>query len=245
MVASIDTLLRLVPDSPQTVLTHLTSHPQLASTSDSNGYSLLHAASSYNQLPLLRTLVNTYHVSPNIPDGEGDTPLFFAETLEAAKCLVEELNADFTIKNAEGITAETNALASDEGAGEWALVAGYLKGLRTGENAQGTTAQVLVNGNLGQASAAQQSSGDNGGANDIHPPPPLPRNVRINMGTMHDESQAEGDAPDPEFRRRIEELAARDDFQTELGQRELKNLVTEAVGGLAADNGERNVRRRL
>jgi len=65
------------------------------------------------------------------------------------------------------------------------------------------------------------------------------------MGTMHDESQAEGDAPDPEFRRRIEELAARDDFQTELGQRELKNLVTEAVGGLAADNGERNVRRRL
>ncbi len=42
----------------------------------------------------------------------------------------------------------------------------------------------------------------------------------------------------------LEELAAREDFQGEEGQRELRSLVTEAVGGLAADANARDVRRR-
>jgi hypothetical protein len=54
-----------------------------------------------------------------------------------------------------------------------------------------------------------------------------------------------GDAPDPEFRRRIEELAARDDFQTEEGQRQLRELVTEVVSGMTSEQTDRSVRRRV
>ena len=54
-----------------------------------------------------------------------------------------------------------------------------------------------------------------------------------------------GDAPDPEFRRMIEELAAREDFQSEEGQRQLRELVTQAVMGMGTGDADRSVRRRV
>lgn len=40
----------------------------------------------------------------NIEDNEGDTPLFVAETVETARCLVEELGADINHQNDVGLT---------------------------------------------------------------------------------------------------------------------------------------------
>ena len=54
-----------------------------------------------------------------------------------------------------------------------------------------------------------------------------------------------GGEPDPEFRRRIEELASRDDFQGDEGQRELRSLVSDAVSGLTSEGQGPAVRRRM
>jgi len=166
-----------------------------------------------------------YNVSIDIQDSEGETPLFAAETLDTARCLVEELDADVTLRNDEGVSAVDNAMANVEDGAEWALVADYLR-----------TREGLVALGAPEAGA-------------VRVPPPLPPNVRINVGTMvqeeDDMSGEDAGRPDPEFRRRIEELAARDDFQTEEGQAELRRLVAEAVGGLASEGSERDVRRRL
>lgn len=233
---TISTLLRLVPDSPTSVLNALTSHPDLASSADHNGYTLLHAAASYNQLDLLRTLVNTYNCNVNIADDEWETPLFAAETLEAAKCLVEELDADVGVVNGEGVDALESARANVEDGGEWVQVVEYLAGVIERRAQNGTSNGV--NG------AVQSNSNTNGTAFG-HAPPPLPDGVRITgmRQVAESEQEDEGQAPDPEFRRRIEELAAREDFQSAAGQRELKTLVEDAIGGLRS-TGERDVRRR-
>jgi len=120
--AAIDILLNLVPDNPTTVLTHLSNQPNLASARDNHGYSLLHAASSYNQIPLLRELIQTYNVSPNITDEDNETPLFAAENVEVAQVLLE-LGADIGWRNAEGVTAEEKI----ESEGEFLLVAAFLR----------------------------------------------------------------------------------------------------------------------
>ncbi|KAF2182144.1 hypothetical protein K469DRAFT_586878 [Zopfia rhizophila CBS 207.26] len=216
---TIDLLLNLIDTRPNSILTSLAQHPHLASASDSHGYSLIHAAVSYNQLQVLRELIQKYNVNVNLLDEDGETPLFAAENTEVARCLVEELGADWRVRNSEGKTAEEK-IAEEEG--EANEVYQYLKSLWTG------------------------GSSANGGAaetTEVHPPPPLPDGVKINVGTM--EEDAAGEAPDPEFRRRIEELAAREDFQTEQGQRELRELVTEAVTGLGAEQAGRSVRRRV
>jgi len=66
--------------------------PSLASKQDEHGYSLLHAAASYNHVSLLRALVNELNVDVNLKDEDGETCLFVVETVEVAKCLVEELH---------------------------------------------------------------------------------------------------------------------------------------------------------
>jgi hypothetical protein len=222
----IDILLNLVPDSPQTVLSHLANAQNLASARDAHGYSLLHAASSYNQIPLLRTLIQTYNVSPNIIDEDNETPLFAAENVDVAKALLE-LGADAGWKNAEGFTAAMKI----EGEGEFPLVAQYLKEHTTSSSSNPTSTSTITDSNELEGILPH--------------PPPLPNGVQVNIGTMEEPEDAA--APDPEFRRRIEELAARDDFQGEEGQRQLRELVTEAVTGMRAGEGEedgRDARRR-
>jgi len=228
MPSQIDTLLRLVSDNPQHVLTHLASHPEIASTADFSGYTLAHAASSYSQLDLLRTLVRTYDVSVNINDSDGETPLFAAETLATAKCLVEELGADVNVRNQEGVSAAENARENEEDGSGWAEVATYLEEKSGGNGEAGVSlSDVLDTDNT-----------------DMHAPPPLPPNVKINMGTMQEAPLDGEEGPDPEIRRRIEELAAREDFQTEEGQKELHDLIAQVVGGMSEENG-REVRRRI
>jgi hypothetical protein len=215
---TIDLLLNLIDTRPQAILASLAQHPQLASARDAHGYSLVHAAASYNQLDVLRELVQKYSADVNILDEDGETPLFACEKAEVAKCLVEELGADTSIRNEDGNTAEEK-IAEDES--EAHEVFQYLKSLRTG-------ARRLSAGEVETA--------------DVHPPPPLPDGLNIEMGTMSEE--AAGDAPDPEIRRRIEELAARPDYESEEVQRQLRELVSDVVSGMGGEDG-RSVRRRV
>ncbi|KAL9086386.1 MAG: hypothetical protein Q9165_007172 [Trypethelium subeluteriae] len=233
----IDLLLNLVPDSPQAVLTSLSQHPSLASKKDNAGYSLLHAAISYSKLDVARALVHAYNVDPDIIDNDEETCLFGAEDVEAAKCAVEELGTSVGwLNHGERKTAEEKI----EEDGEFLDVAAYLKSVR----ARSAHDDLASNGES-EPSNGRVTSGtviaESG--SEVHPPPPLPQGVKINIGTMEENAEETGEA-DPEFKRRIEELAARDDFQSGEGQRELRNLITDAVSGLARDSNTRNTRPR-
>jgi len=177
----------------------------------------MHAAASYNHLDLLRALVNELHVNVDLKDEDGETAIFVAETTECAKVLVEELHADITIRGIEGQTPREK-IAEE---GDFPEVAVYL---RMKELEAGLTG---VNG-------VQDSA-----TNSTHPPP-LPEGVQVNLGAMAPEEA--GEVADPEFRRRIEELASREDFQGEEGQRQLRALIEEALRGEVGQ--DRNVRSR-
>ncbi|RDL42282.1 Ankyrin repeat-containing protein [Venustampulla echinocandica] len=209
----------LAADNSPSLLPLLRSDPSLASAQDEHGYSLLHAACSYNHLDLLRSLVNEFHVNVNLVDEDGDTALFVAETLDCAKILVEELHADISIRNIDGKTAR-ETIAEDD---DFPQVAVYLrvKELEAGiPQTNGVAGPPVTNGQ--------------------GPPPLVPEGMNIQFGEMVPEEEL-GEVVDPEFRRRIEELAARDDFQGEEGQRQLRELVTEVLRGEVT---ERDVRRR-
>ena len=215
---TIDLLLNLIDTRPQSILTSLAQYPHLASARDAHGYSLVHAAASYNQLSVLRDLVQKYNADVNILDEDGETPLFATEKVDVAKCLVEELGADSSIRNSEGQTAE-DKIGEEEG--EAHEVYQYLRSRRTGT--EPAPAGVI------------ETEG-------VHPPPPLPEGVKVNMGTMEEDA---AEAPDPEIRRRIEELAAREDYDSEEVQRQLRELVQDVVTGIGADDAGRSVRRRI
>lgn len=209
----------LAADNPSAVLSHLRSDSSRASNQDEHGYSLLHAAASYGHIELLRALVQEFHVDPNLTDEDNETCLFVAEQLDIAKCLVEELGVDAKHKNDEGFTAQEMI----ENEGSFMDIAAYL-GEVTGNTRSEAQLQAL---------------------RDVHPPPPLPHNISVNLGTMSQQDMdGEAGEVDPEFRRRIAELAAREDFHTEAGQNQLRALVTDALRGVGAQTEDRDVRRR-
>ena len=209
----------LAADNAPQLLPLLRSNPSLASGQDDHGYSLMHAAASYNHLDLLRALVNEFHVNVDLRDEDGETALFVAETMDCAKVLVEELHGDITVRGHEGKTARERI----EDDGDFPEVAVYLR-----------IKELEASG--AEINGVDERSTTNG----IHRPPPVPEGISVDIGTMVPEDA--GEVVDPEFRRRIEELAARDDFQGEEGQRELRELITEAIRGEVGQ--EREVRRR-
>ena len=210
----------LAADNNPQLLSLLRSDRSLAASQDAHGYSLPHAAASYNHLDLLRTFVDEFHVDVNIKDEDGETPLFVVETVEAAQCLLEELKADPTIRNAEGMTAEEKIRAE----GDNVTIADFLRESRI----------RIIPGTAG-VSEQPQSNGDR--------LPPLPPNVKMQLGSLVDEeSLGDGAEVDPEFRQRIEELATREDFRGEESQQQLRELITDAIRGTGT--GDREVRRR-
>ncbi|CAK7272337.1 hypothetical protein SEPCBS119000_005071 [Sporothrix epigloea] len=238
----------MAADNSPALLPLLRANPDLASQQDDHGYSLIHAAASYNHLDLLRALVQELKVPVDLRDEDSETALFVVETVESARCLVEELGLDPTLTGDDGLTAAEKIA----GEAEFPEVAEYLVGL---QSVLVAAEDVLVEGVL----------------------PPPPEGLRVTMGTMtaaptaedtehstgassNSHSGAEGSSegavaaavsdedalgglPDPELRRRIEALAARPDFHTAQGQAELRQLVEDAL--LGQDLGEeRNVRPR-
>ncbi|CUS08337.1 unnamed protein product [Tuber aestivum] len=205
----------------QSVGHFLSQDPTCVNSKDENGYTPIHAAVSYNHIPLLRSLVRTHGGDVNVQDSEGDTPLFVAETVEVARVLVEELGADVGHRNGLGLTA-ADTIEED---GQFPLVAAYLCGLGAVE-----------------ATAGEDGEGVEGRATTYPKPPP---GISVDLSAAEDASEALPPVDDA-LRRKIEELAAREDFNNEETQRELRGLVTQAVRDHVMDAGEeqRSVRPR-
>jgi uncharacterized protein len=209
----------LAADNSPALLPLLRQDPSIASKQDEHGYSLLHAAASYGHISLLQSLVNDFNVDVNLKDEDGETCLFVTESVAVATCLAEELHLDTSITNDDGLTA----VEKIEEEGDFLVVASYLRS-RLGGVTSGT--------------------GDITPLADQSHPPPLPANVTVDVGTLADQPlDGNNPEPDPEFKRRIEELAAKEDFHGEERQRELRALITDAVRGVTAE--ERETRRRL
>lgn len=210
----------LAADNPSAVLALLRSNPSIASNQDEHGYSLLHAAASYSHIDLLRALVKEFNVDVNLLDEDGETCLFVTENVDIAKCLIEELGVDYNIKNDEGLTAQ-ETIESD---GSFPELAAYIR---------------QVTGNSPSVPMDQS-------ADPLNPAPPLPPNLKVNLGTISEqEANAGTEDVDPEFKRRIDELAAREDFHSEDTQNELRQLVSDAIRGSDIDTQDREVRRRM
>ncbi|KAI8870613.1 ankyrin, partial [Ramicandelaber brevisporus] len=67
---------------------------------DSFGYTPVHAAASHGHPELLDYLLKK-GANPNVPDNDGDRPLHYCETEEAAQMLIAA-GADPTITNGDG-----------------------------------------------------------------------------------------------------------------------------------------------
>ncbi|KAI5808847.1 hypothetical protein DFH27DRAFT_242479 [Peziza echinospora] len=185
------------------VLAFIAIDPSAVNSLDENGYTPLHAAASYSHDSLLRKLVLEHGGNANIQDFDGETPLFVTEKVEIARLLVEELHADPNHRN------HANATAADviEEDGEFPLVAAYLRSVES-------KSQDASEGSTSGSSAPSFSH-------------PLPSGVSVSVASA--EELGEGLPVDEEFRRRIEELAARGDFDSEQSQQALRDLVAEAV----------------
>ncbi|KAJ5160473.1 uncharacterized protein N7482_007477 [Penicillium canariense] len=209
----------LACDNPSALLELLRANPGIASSQDEHGYSLLHAAASYGHVDLLRALVQEFHVDVNLLDEDGETCLFVAETTKIARCLVEDLGVDYNKTNDEGFKAYEKMEADDE----FPQVVAYLR------EVAGVPA----------AAAADPSAGP------LNAPPPIPGNMQVNIGTMSEEEASAGETEvDPEFKRRIDELAAREDFHSEATQEQLRALVMDAITGSSFETADRETRRR-
>ncbi|KAK0383081.1 hypothetical protein NLU13_8995 [Sarocladium strictum] len=204
----------LAADNHPDLLPLLRSNSGLASAQDEHGYSLIHAAASYGHLDLLRDLVKEFKVDVDLRDEDGETALFVVETPEAARVLVEELGANPNHLGAEGLTARQKI----EAEGDFPAVVTYLASLEHAQQDPAETAAAVMP--------------------EVIPPPP--EGMSVTVGTM-DETQDVPPEIDTAFRRRIEELAQREDFDTPAGQAELRRLVEDAVSGESLGE-ERRVR---
>ncbi|OAA39142.1 ankyrin repeat-containing protein [Metarhizium rileyi] len=187
----------LAADNSPLLLPLLRQNPSLAAAQDEHGYSLIHAAASYNHLHLLRTLVLEFYVDVNIKDEDDETALFVVETVEAAMVLVEELGIDAHHKGADGLTAREKI----ETEGDFCTVAAYLAGLET--NRPGKYVGAIANDVMTEA--IQRT----------------PQGMEIIFDTIDAAEQIPSDV-DPRFRRRIEDLAQRNDFHAPSGQADLR-----------------------
>lgn len=209
-------VLLLAADDPSRLLQVLQESPSLASSQDENGYSLLHAAASYNHLDLLRTLVTKYNLDVNMKDEDGETAIFVVETVDCARLLIEELHADTTIRGIDGKTALEKFIEENE----FPEVAVYL---RTKE----------LEGQDEQKESREVSD------QVLATPPSLPEGFCVNVGTMVPEDA--GEVVDLELKRKIEDLASRPDFEAESGQNALREIVKDAL----LISGERNTRPKI
>ncbi|KAI7823900.1 ankyrin repeat-containing domain protein [Kickxella alabastrina] len=83
----------------------------LVNAKDENGYTPMHAASSWKHLDLLKYLIDNGG-DVNITDSDGDTPLHICEDKECALLLLEHC-ADPSVENDEGMTPVHTTLENE------------------------------------------------------------------------------------------------------------------------------------
>ncbi|KAL2888525.1 Ankyrin repeat-containing protein P1E11.10 [Ceratocystis lukuohia] len=200
-------VLLLAADSPSEVVPLLQQNPALASVQDEYGYSLVHAAASYNHLDLLRSLISDFKVSVDILDEDGESALFVVETVETARVLLQELSANLYLRNSSGQTAREKIMAEEE----FPEVAEYLAKVEASQ----TPEQVLVASGIAAATNPAEL-------------PEIPKGLKVTMGTMDEDENGEAD---PTIRALIQELSQRPDFETPEVQAEVRQLVTRILAG--------------
>lgn len=203
----------LAADNSPELLPLLRGNSELASSQDEHGYSLVHAAASYNHLDLLRALIKEFKVDVDLKDEDNETALFVVETAEMAKALVEEFGADPLHTGDDGLTARQKI----EEEGDFPEVVAYLVTVESDRNIERTAANAIP---------------------ESIPPPP--EGMQIRIGTMDREEDIPTEV-DQEFRRRIDQLAQREDLDTPEGQAELRRVVEDALAGQGLGEG-RSVR---
>ena len=249
---TVDQLLNLVPEDPNAVLARLEEQPELASAQDSHGYNLFHAAASFSQANLLKSLVKDFGVPANILDEDGDTALFVVEDDKIADLLVRELGINVFHRNAKGLTAREFIEDEDD----FPAVVAWLRkaehefsrfDTNSAKSQLKEKSRVHNSPHRGKVNNHENLNGDDSTSPTAvmkteGPPPPLPPGVSVNLESVPESTL---DVPDPIFRHRIEQLASRDDFEGEESQKQLKKLVTDAVNGLTLDEVMKNdVKRR-
>jgi len=86
---------------------------QDVNSQDENGYTPLHAASSYGRMEVLNFLLSV-GADVNSRDSDGDQPLHVCETVEVAQVLLQS-GAQIAAKNSEGKTAAEVAFDDENG----------------------------------------------------------------------------------------------------------------------------------
>lgn len=181
------------------VESYLDSGDFTPNSKDPNGYTPIHAAASYGHIGLLKLLINRGG-NINIQDSEGDAPLHHVEDLKTAKVMVEELKADWKIKNNEGqIPAEY--IEEDD---EFPELARYLRSL-----------------------SHDQPQSANASGDEMLASLPAPGNIDGHQirYTMENEVPSQEDSIDDEERRKKIELI----LNSENPEEALRDLVRSAV----------------
>ena len=114
-----------------------------ANSRDPNGFTPIHAAASYGHINIIEYLINNGG-DINIQDNDGDTPLHHCENLEIIKLLINKYNADYKIKNNEGLNVKEYFI--DEG--EFPDIIAFLQSLdgESGSNTNDNNTSVINQG---------------------------------------------------------------------------------------------------
>ncbi|KAJ9477758.1 Ankyrin repeat-containing protein [Pseudozyma hubeiensis] len=174
-------------------------------------YTPLHAAASYGHLDILRYLLS--HPSApadavNTTDSDLDTPLFVCETIEAARCLIEEFHGDAKHRNADGLTAAQQAMEN-----EHEELAQYIAGV-TGESLQDDDEDAEE-----EQQEATVEEDENG----------VPRQSQSLTAEQQTEQDERLDAQTDQLMARVGEIMTRAERDGTDPEPELRTLVSESV----------------
>lgn len=161
---------------------------------DSNGYSTMHAASSYNHLELLELLVSRGG-NVNLQDHDGDTPIFVAENRGMCALLIK-LGADVNHRNHEGRTVLEHAREEDD----FPDIVAYLQGI-TGETNNRETGVPRIQAHYELQAHTQDSEAnmDQQVASDLDLPG-LPEDVKHRITDLMRKTAEDGIDRDDELR---------------------------------------------
>lgn len=222
----------------------ISSGKHTANDADANGYTPMHAAASYGHIELLKYLVSVGG-NVNLQDEEGDTPLHSVEDVKTAATLVEELGADWKLKNNE----EQTPLAVAEEEDEFPELIAYFRSL------QGSSIIPDNNNNnaSGSSKASTSRSNQNGEASGQIEPSLIEElyanpSISLSYKTVSEDndesnggSSADGADFDSEQRKEIETIINGENAEENLQkymQKLLEKQFQQQLGGQAEDEGQ-------